>query len=141
MAKMYHEIEIEARPEKVFEALTSQKGLSGWWTVDSSVTEPAEGKVAEFGFENRAVVFTMRIDKVSPPELLVWKCVGGPKEWKGTRLRWEISKTKDGSDLMFTHSRWKTVDETFRSCNSTWGELMYRLKAYVESGKPDPHFK
>jgi len=25
-------------------------------------------------------------------------------------------------------------------CNSTWGELMYRLKIFAETGRPDPHW-
>ena len=142
MAKMYHGIEIEASPEKVYDALTTQKGLRGWWTLDSLIAEPSEeGGTAEFGFERRAVVFKMRIDELAPGELVSWKCVGGPKEWKGTRLRWEIAKSKNGSVLEFTHSKWKSVDEYFRMCNSTWGELMYRFKAYVEKGLAEPLFK
>lgn len=138
---MYHGIEIEARPERVFDALTTEKGLSGWWTSVSSLKEPVEGATTEFRFNNGEVVFTMRVDELLSPKLVLWKCVGGPKEWKGTRLRWEISKNKNGSTLEFTHSKWKSVDDYFRMCNSTWGELMYRLKGYAETGESNPHFK
>jgi len=34
MADMYHEIQINASPAKVYEAITTQKGLRGWWTGD-----------------------------------------------------------------------------------------------------------
>jgi uncharacterized protein YndB with AHSA1/START domain len=141
MAKMYHGIEIESQPEKVFEAIGTQKGLSGWWTADSVLAKAGEGGVGEFGFNNRAVVFKMRIDKLVTSKLILWKCVDGPKKWKGTRLRWQITKIKGGSDLQFTHSKWKATDGDFRMCNSTWGHLMYRLKDYVETGEPDPLFR
>jgi uncharacterized protein YndB with AHSA1/START domain len=141
MAKMYHGIEIASQPDKVFDAITSQEGLSSWWTTDSLLEKPIVGGIAEFGFNNRAVVFKMRIDKLVASKLVLWKCVEGPKEWKGTRLRWEISKIKNGTDLQFTHSKWKSTDGYFRMCNSTWGELMYRLKSYLESGRVDPLFK
>ena len=27
------------------------------------------------------------------------------------------------------------------TCNSTWGELMYRLKAHAEGKNPGPHWR
>ncbi len=141
MATLYHGIEIEAPPEKVFDAVTTQRGLSSWWTVDCSVPEAKAGNVAEFGFNGHTVVFKMRVEKLVPSKLITWKCIGGPKEWKGTGLRWEISKTTKGSELQFTHSNWKAIDEYFRMCNSTWGELMYRLKDYTQTGESNPLFK
>ncbi len=136
---MLHGIEIAAEPKAVFDAITTQKGLSSWWTSDSVVPKVQEKSVSEFGFEKHAVVFKMRSEKISP-KLVLWSCVDGPGEWKGTRLKWEISKIKGGIELRFTHSRWKGTGKYFRMCNSTWGDLMYRLKNYAESGKADPLF-
>jgi len=141
MASLYHGIEIEASLDKVFAAITSQNGLSSWWTADCKVPEPEVGSIVEFGFNGHSVVFKMRVDKVVPSKLVVWKCVGGPKEWKGTGLRWEISKVKGGGELHFTHFNWKANDDHFRMCNSTWDELMYRLKDYAENGTTNPLFK
>jgi uncharacterized protein YndB with AHSA1/START domain len=137
---MLHGIEISAEPSKVYEALMSQEGLTGWWTSDSSVPEPEKGSKAEFGFNNRAVVFQMKIEKIQNPKLVVWNCVGGPSEWKGTKLKWQITPIEGGSELRFTHSKWKNTGKYFRMCNSTWGELMYRLKAYAERGERKPLF-
>jgi uncharacterized protein YndB with AHSA1/START domain len=141
LAKMLHGVEIAAEPKTVFDAITTQKGLSSWWTSDSIVPKglQEEKSISEFGFEKHAVVFKMRSLKISP-KLVLWSCVDGPDEWKGTHLKWEISKTESGSELRFTHSRWKKTGEYFRSCNSTWGNLMYRLKSYAETGKVDPLF-
>jgi hypothetical protein len=46
-----------------------------------------------------------------------------------------------GDDVRFTHSGWKAVTEMFAICNSSWGELMYRLKNYVEGRNPGPHWQ
>jgi len=140
MAKMFHGIEISADQGKVYDSLMTEHGLRGWWTVDSSMPKPGEGSKAEFGFHNREVVFEMKIDKLDRPNLIVWNCVGGPKEWKGTRLKWEISAIEGGSELRLTHSKWKNTGKYFRMCNSTWGELMYRLKAHAEKGDRNPLF-
>ena len=71
MPDLHHEIEIEAPPAEVYEALTTSEGLRGWWTSDSQA-EPTVGSVAEFGFFNRQTIFRMQIDKLRPRKRIVW---------------------------------------------------------------------
>ena len=139
MADMLHRMQINASPAKVYEALTTQAGLRGWWTGDS-VAEPRVGSVAEFGFGNRATLFCMRTDELIPEERVVWTCVGDVEEWKGTRLIWELRRSNDSTELRFTHGNWRATDGWFATCNSTWGALMYRLKDYAEGKAPGPFF-
>lgn len=139
MAEMHHEIQTDASPEKVYEAVTTPDGLRSWWTADS-VAEPLVGSVAEFGFNNRSTLFRMRIEELKPKQRAVWECVGDDKEWKGTRLIWDISE-KDGKTVLhFVHGNWRSRSPYFAVCNSTWGELMYRLKDYVEGRAPGPRW-
>ena len=139
MPDMRHEIAIEAPPEKIYEAITTQAGLCGWWTSDS-VAEPRLGSIAEFGFFKHETVFRMRIDKLSPRKRIVWTCLGDPDEWKGTKLTWVLSPESGGTKLRFKHGKWRSTKGAFRRCNSTWGALMYRLKDYAEGKAPGPHF-
>jgi uncharacterized protein YndB with AHSA1/START domain len=139
MADLHHEIEIEAPPEKVYEAITTTEGLRGWWTSDS-VAEATVGSVAEFGFFNRGTVFRMQIDKLRPRKRVVWTCVGGPEEWQGTVLTWVLSREGDKTKLRFKHGKWRSSKGDFARCNSTWGALLYRLKSYAEGKSPGPHF-
>ncbi len=44
-----HELDIAASPEAVFDALTTQAGLAGWWTTDC-FAEPTVDTISEFGF-------------------------------------------------------------------------------------------
>lgn len=140
MADMHHQVPIDASPEKVYEAIATQKGLQGWWTGDC-MAEPRVGSVAEFGFYNRKILFRMRIDELQPGKRVVWTCIGDYDEWKDTRLTWEISQKEGGSLLNFGHGNWRSTTSFFASCNSTWGMLMYRLKDYVEGRKPGPFWK
>lgn len=138
MADMQHEISIDASPEKVYQAVTTPEGLRGWWTADS-VAEARVGAIAEFGFYNRATVFRMRIDELTPGKRVVWSCLGNDEQWKGTRLTWDITPDKDGeTTLHFVHGGWRAATGYFASCNTTWGALMYRLKDYVEGKRPGP---
>ena len=141
MAEFKHQIPISAPAEKVYAALATSAGLKGWWTADSKADEKVGGR-AEFGFDRRSVVFRMTIEKLDPGRQVVWICQGGDDpEWNGTTLSWTITPEDKGSTLRFTHSGWKSVGDYFAMCNSTWGELMYRLKDYVEGRNPGPHWK
>lgn len=42
--------------------------------------------------------------------------------------------------MRFAHADWKAETDYFASCNTTWGELMYRLKAAAEGKTPRPLF-
>lgn len=139
MPEMYHEIQVQAPPEKVYQAIATREGLRSWWTSDT-VAEPRVGSVAEFGFHSRAGVFRMRVEELQPGRRVVWACLGDPDEWRGTRLTWELSAKNGGTLLRFVHAGWCSTGGIFATCNSTWGELMYRLKNYAEGKAPGPHW-
>ena len=140
MAELRHQIPIDASQDKVYAALATQAGLCGWWTADTKADQKIGGK-AEFGFEKRKFVFRMKIEKLDPGKQVVWTCHGDHPEWAGTILTWNITREDDGSILRFTHSGWKSISEFCATCNSSWGELMYRVKDYVEGRNPGPHWK
>jgi len=136
---MLHQIDIQASPAKVYDALTTADGLRSWWT-DDCTAEPRVGSIAEFGFFARKVVFRMRIDELTPDRRIVWKCVAGPDEWPETRIVWELNEQAGGTRVRFEQS-WPHIEGHFRPANTTWGALMFRLKDYVEGRSPGPHFK
>jgi uncharacterized protein YndB with AHSA1/START domain len=65
----------------------------------------------------------------------------GNPEWVDTTLTWPVTPEGTGSLLRFTQSGWKAMTDMVATCNSTWGELMYRLKDYVEGKNPGPHWR
>lgn len=140
MAEMFHQVEIDTTPEKVYEAITTEEGLRSWWTADC-IAEPLKGSIAQFGFNHRAVVFRMRIEELSPHRRIVWKCIGDFEAWNDTVLSWAISPQGSVTVLHLTHGMWRSTTGWFAPCNSTWGELMYRLKGYLEGRAPGPLVK
>jgi uncharacterized protein YndB with AHSA1/START domain len=139
MAEIKHQIPIKAKAERVYAALATQAGLRSWWTADTKAEEKVGGK-AEFGFDHRGMIFRMNIEKLEPNKRVVWSCHGDHPEWAGTTLTWDISEDGGTSVLRFTHSGWKAMSEFCAMCNSTWGELMYRMKGYLEGKNPGPHW-
>jgi uncharacterized protein YndB with AHSA1/START domain len=140
MADLRHQILVNAAPPKVYAAIATSAGLRGWWTADSQTEDHAGGK-AEFGFDKRGTVFRMKIANREPDKRLVWTCHGDDPEWKGTTLTWELSPKGEGTTVRFAHGDWKSENDYYAMCNSTWGELMYRLKDFVEGKNPGPHWK
>ena len=139
MADLKHYVPIDASPTKVYAAIATQKGMRGWWTADTVMDEKAGGK-AEFGFDKRGMVFRMDITKLDSGKQVVMKCHGDHPEWDGTTLTWTIAREDGQTVLHFTHSGWKKVTDFCAGCNSMWGNLMFRLKRYAETGKPNPQW-
>ena len=98
------------------------------------------GGKAEFGFDKRGMVFRMAVDELKPNRGVRLKCSGDHPEWAGTTLEWKIEPTPDGSVLHFSHRDWRELTDFAASCNSMWGNLMFRLKDYAETGKPNPQW-
>ena len=140
MVELKHQIPIDAAPDKVYAALATPAGLRGWWTADVRADTKVGGE-AEFGFDRRGMVFRMEIKKLDPGRQVVWCCRGDHPEWDGTTLTWNMDREADATALRFTHAGWKSMTDFCSTCNSTWGELMFRLKAQVEGRNPGPHWK
>jgi uncharacterized protein YndB with AHSA1/START domain len=139
-AEIKHQIPIDASPDRVYAALATAAGLRGWWTADVLADETVGGK-AEFGFEGRKMVFRMKIETLDPGKRVAWSCHGDHPEWDGTTLTWTLAREDGATVLRFTHGGWKSISDFCASCNSSWGELMFRLKDYAEGGNPGPHWK
>ncbi len=139
MPDLLHGIPISAKPDAVYAAVATEKGMQGWWTGDTVMEAKPGGKV-EFGFEKRAVIFRMRVEALEPGRRVALSCSGDPAEWAGTTLEWTVRDGDGGTVLDFRHGNWKAATSYMAMCNSTWGELMYRLKKFVETGRPDPHW-
>jgi uncharacterized protein YndB with AHSA1/START domain len=140
MPDLHHQIPVDALPEKVYGAIATQEGMRGWWTADTQMDEKPGGK-AEFGFDTRQTVFRMKIEKLEPGKRVVMSCHGDHPEWAGTTLTWAVASENGATMLRFTHSGWKSATDFFAICNTSWGELMHRLKDFVEGRNPGPHWK
>jgi uncharacterized protein YndB with AHSA1/START domain len=139
MADLMHEIHVDAPADRVYAALATQAGLQSWWTADT-IADATVGGAAQFGFEGRSAVFRMRLDELTPGRRVAWSCHGDHPEWTGTRLTWDLAPADGATAVRFTHAGWREASRYMASCNTTWGELMHRLKAYAEGKAPGPRW-
>lgn len=136
MADIKHAIQIAAKPGKVYPLVATALGFGQWWASD--VTEPP-GAV-ELRFFNRATVYRLRLQAAHSSERAEWLCDSGD-QWSGTRLIFQLETSASGTLLRFTHAGWRGETDYFVSCNTTWGGLMFRLKAAGEEHSPGPLFQ
>ena len=137
MADMRHSITIDAPPENVYPLISSAAGLSQWWAEDAN--ENTSSGAVELGFFERTTVYRLRLLVAKPPLNAEWVCESG-KEWIGTSLIFHLQPGASGTLLRFTHANWLDESEYFVSCTTTWGELMFRLKAAAEGKSRGPLF-
>jgi uncharacterized protein YndB with AHSA1/START domain len=135
MADIRHAIQIGSPPEAVYPLIATANGLGQWWAAD--ITEQSGG--VELGFFNRATVYGLRLTVDKPPIEAEWICETG-KEWSGTHIVFRLEARGSATLVRFTHAGWEAETEYFLSCNTTWGELMFRLKAAAEGKGRGPLF-
>lgn len=135
MADIQHSIQIAAKPEALYPLIATAKGLGEWWAAD--ITE--SGGAVELGFFKRATVYRLKLKVNQPPLYAEWACETG-KEWSGTQIAFRLEGRPSGTQVRFTHGGWESETEYFTSCNTTWGELMFRLKAAAEGKSRGPLF-
>lgn len=140
MADILHMVPIQASPDAVYKAITTEEGLKSWWTNDVSA-EPQEGSTATFRFEGGQVAFQMKVDKLEPAEAVVWSVQEpAPPEWGGTRVTWHIQPGDDGNThVLFGHRGWASMENSFAAINYNWAYYLTSLKEYLETGEGFPH--
>jgi uncharacterized protein YndB with AHSA1/START domain len=133
MASIKHLFHINTSKEKVFEALTTIKGLSGWWTATTGGDTKVGGTV-QFRFGDMGGP-DMKVKEIKPNESVTWECVGGPEDWIGHIFNFHLDTADNKTRVRFEQSGWKETDDFYASCNFSWGRYMESLRQLCQTGK------
>ena len=134
MPDILHRVGIDAKPERVFAALTTIEGVRGWW--QSKATGNASvGGLINFGFCD------MQVLTAEPDTLVSWRCTRGPPEWLGTDVSFRLEWKEGQTFVLFKHAGWKEPVEFMHHCSTKWATFLFSLRDFVERGKgtPEPH--
>jgi uncharacterized protein YndB with AHSA1/START domain len=137
-----HEVEISKDTRAVYRAITTREGQAGSWTANNTL-EPRVGSIAEFRFKSAPVPLRMRVDALEDGRLVRWTCLGEFPGWKDTTVTWELAPSSDGkgTKVVFRHGDLERAGypaAAFASVNYTWGQVLGRLKSFLETGRPQP---
>ena len=137
MADILHRVGMKSSLEAVYGALTTREGLAGWWTSDTQV----EGEALKFRFSSHGAelgCFDMKVLEQQPAQSVLWQVVGGPEEWIGTTIRWELKQDGDHAIVLFKHQGWREPVEFMHHCSTKWAIFLMSLKSLVEPGQGAP---
>lgn len=137
MPDIRHSIQIRAAFDRVYPLVSTAQGFSQWWATD--VLDVPATKIIDLHFFNRSTLYRLQPNQVLAPLEITWFCLTG-EEWCGTRIHFKLKPKVDQCVLQFAHLDWKAETEYFVTCNTTWGELLYRLKAAAEGRPRGPLF-
>jgi len=160
MPNIRHTVWICAAKEVVYRAISTQEGLSSWWTP-FTISKAENGTVSRFTFGD-GYFKAMEIKKLEPFRTVKWFCIAGADEWIGTSISFELlfgdqetllslypemqgqfeqGSSSCGTLLFFQHDDWKAYSAMFAECSYTWGAFLRSLKLLCETdeGKPWPN--
>jgi uncharacterized protein YndB with AHSA1/START domain len=135
-----HKVGIKSSPDAVYKALTTREGLAAWWTNDTQ-GEGKVGGVLQFRFRLKESEggMDMKVLELHPATRVLWQVVGGPDEWIGTKVSWELKQEGDWAIVLFKHQGWKEAVEFMHHCSTKWAVFLLSLKALLETGKGAPN--
>jgi uncharacterized protein YndB with AHSA1/START domain len=141
MADILHRVGIRADSSRVFQALTSVQGLSGWWTEETSGAAGV-GNTIKFNFRNPSGEpiggFDMEVMQQDPAKRVHWRCKNGPADWIGTEISFDLKQEDGFTIVLFGHRKWREPSESMAHCSTKWGTFMMSLKELVETGQGKP---
>ena len=143
MPAIHFRTTVDADPEAVYDALTTEQGLAGNWTDQLEVPQQT-GEVARFGFgPDWAKTLELRIDALDPGRRVEWTPVGGFPGWVGTSITWDLAPADDGGTVVqFAHSGWQDEqsDGEMAMCGYTWAMIIERMSAQAAGAAHEPYF-
>jgi uncharacterized protein YndB with AHSA1/START domain len=131
------QFDIPADRPTVLQALTTREGIAAWW---STKTELSDGRL-QVGFPDVPEPFEFRVGRTDR-ERVEWVTGGFPPWWAGTTIRWDLSDWPEqpGTRLLFSHRGYEPDNPVIPIVTPAWAQIVLRLKAYAETGRPQPFF-
>ena len=136
MAEIRHRVGIKGSPADVYALLTTDAGLSKWWTTDTRGAGDV-GSIIEFRFGDSGPDF--EVVELVPDRCVRWRHTGEmPTAWKGTEVLFELHDDGKQTLLNFSHYNWAEADEFLAHCSTKWGVFMLSIKTCIETGHGRP---
>ena len=133
---------IKARPQVVFDAVTTAEGIAHWWGPDAGPVLVAEVD-ARVGGRYRVrfrLLDTTEHEssgeflEFDPPERVVrsWRWTGGVEDPGESRVEISLKAVSGGTELTFTHSQLHS-EEAALSHEGGWNGAFDKLEAHLGS--------
>lgn len=138
------EIDLEAPPRRVYEAIATAAGVRSWWT-DGEIAEEV-GKVGRLEFGDGEWT-ELRVERLDPDREVGWVCTDQhisnfdpTDEWVGTTIHFHLTPLAGGrrTHLDFVHAGLAGLG-CEEMCTRGWSHyIRTSLRGLVEDGRAAP---
>ena len=137
MAEIRHRVGIKASAAEVYQRLTTDDGLSQWWTSDTRGAGGV-GSVIQFRFGGNGPDF--EVIELVPDQRVRWRHRGEmPNDWMGSEILYELHEDDKQTIVNFSHYNWPRSDDFLAHCSTKWGVFLMSLKSCLETGRGQPY--
>lgn len=133
MPDIVHDFPIKSPAKKIFQAISTPRGLDIWWTKESSgqAKEGAEYKLW-FGPEND---WRAAVSRCLPEKEFELEVVDAHEDWLYTRIGFLLIESNGVTQVRFHHTGSPVANEHYRVSCYCWAMYLRLLKRYVEFGE------
>jgi uncharacterized protein YndB with AHSA1/START domain len=126
------EVTTRAAPAAVYAELTTARGLSRWWSTRLT-EEPRVGSVVQLPLGDASL--RIRVERLEPDSLVLWRCVDGVTEWDGSSIRFELHPS-DVTTLRLEHRGFalRPPGGALERAGFSWPRHLLRLRTLVGRG-------
>ncbi len=137
MAEIRRRVGIKGSAKDIYRLLTTDVGLSQWWTTDTSGSGDV-GSIIHFRFGDDGP--RLEVAELLANRQVRWRHHGEmPGAWMGTEILFELQSQDKQTIVNFSHYNWRQVDEFLAHCSTKWGVFLMSLKSSIETGKGQPY--
>jgi len=132
MYSIIHRVGIKASVEAIYSALTTNEGLTQWWTNDVSGAGGV-GTIIKFRFNGGGPDF--KVIELVDNKLVRWQHDGDmPEAWKATEICFTLQVEAEQVFVNFSHSNWQLSSDFMAHCSTKWAVFLLSLKDVLEGG-------
>jgi uncharacterized protein YndB with AHSA1/START domain len=138
MPDIKNAISIGGTADQVYKAVSTYKGVAGWWTKQCTIS-PDVGGTCHFAFD--APDGRMEVDAdiaaLDEDRRVSWTITQNSKHpsWIGTSVTFDITPEGEGTRLAFDHSGFAGAPEFLPQYDQGWQMFLGSIKSYVETGQ------
>lgn len=126
MAAIYHQLEIKAPIENVFECVATPEGIAKWWTLHSTGTPQLKAEIEiDFGPEYK---WKAIISKYKPQETVEYQMIISDNDWRNTKIGFNLQQNGEFTRLDFYHIDWPLANDHFKISSYCWAAYLRILK-------------
>jgi len=133
MHDIFQHFPIKSPATRVFEAVSTPKGLDSWWTLSCSGSPSADASyVLGFG---PGYDWIAKVTQFEPNKEFEIEFTEADGDWAGTRVGFALEEDNGNTTVRFHHTGWPEANDHYRVSCYCWSMYLRLLKRYVERGE------